>query len=60
MASSEEEAKQWVTSLEKIMSNMENLNSQQKTEQYPSHRYRVRTTGTRISRKALEPLTLAI
>uniref|UniRef100_A0A4W5RTU0 Phosphoinositide phospholipase C n=1 Tax=Hucho hucho TaxID=62062 RepID=A0A4W5RTU0_9TELE len=27
MASSEEEAKQWVTSLEKIMSNMENLNS---------------------------------
>ncbi|XP_031665730.1 1-phosphatidylinositol 4,5-bisphosphate phosphodiesterase delta-1 isoform X1 [Oncorhynchus kisutch] len=34
MASSEEEAKQWVTSLEKIMSNMENLNSQQKTEHW--------------------------
>uniref|UniRef100_A0AAZ3P0K3 Phosphoinositide phospholipase C n=1 Tax=Oncorhynchus tshawytscha TaxID=74940 RepID=A0AAZ3P0K3_ONCTS len=33
MASSEEEAKQWVTSLEKIMSNMENLNSQRQDQE---------------------------
>lgn len=37
IASSEEEAKQWITSLEKIMSSLKNLNCQQKTEQYPSH-----------------------
>lgn len=37
VASSEEEAKQWVNSLEKLISNLSNLNSQQKTEQYPSH-----------------------
>lgn len=36
IASSEEEAKQWVNSLEKLISNINNLNSQQKTEQYPS------------------------
>ena len=35
IASSEEEAKQWVTGLEKLMSNMGKLTQQQKTEQYP-------------------------
>ncbi|KAK2821979.1 hypothetical protein Q5P01_022044 [Channa striata] len=34
MASSEEEAKQWVSSLEKMISNINNLNSQQKTEHW--------------------------
>lgn len=37
IANSEEEAKQWVNSLEKLISNINNLNSQQKTEQYPCH-----------------------
>lgn len=37
IASSEEEAKQWVSSLEKIISNINNLSCQQKTEQYPYH-----------------------
>lgn len=37
IASSDEEAKQWVNSLKKIISNMNNLNRQQKTEQYPYH-----------------------
>lgn len=35
MAPSAEKAKQWVNSLEKVMSNMRNLNHQQKSEQYP-------------------------
>lgn len=34
MASSEEEAKQWVNSLQKVLSNINNLSKQQKTEQY--------------------------
>uniref|UniRef100_A0A6Q2Y627 Phosphoinositide phospholipase C n=1 Tax=Esox lucius TaxID=8010 RepID=A0A6Q2Y627_ESOLU len=34
IASSDEEAKQWVTSLEKIMSNLNNLNCQQKTQHW--------------------------
>ncbi|KAJ8375006.1 hypothetical protein SKAU_G00055860 [Synaphobranchus kaupii] len=34
MANSSEEAKQWVHSLEKIISNMDNLNSHQKTEHW--------------------------
>lgn len=35
IASSEEEAKQWVRSLEKLVFNLDSLNSQQKIEQYP-------------------------
>lgn len=35
IASSEEEARKWVNSLEKIISNLNNLTCQQKTEQYP-------------------------
>lgn len=35
MASSEEEAKQWVTSLEKLINNIGNLSSQENSEQYP-------------------------
>lgn len=35
LASSEAEATQWVRGLQKAISNMSNLNSQQKTEQYP-------------------------
>ncbi|XP_054478661.1 1-phosphatidylinositol 4,5-bisphosphate phosphodiesterase delta-1-like isoform X2 [Anoplopoma fimbria] len=34
IASSEEEAKQWVNSLQKVVSNINNLNSQQKTEHW--------------------------
>ncbi|KAJ8011463.1 hypothetical protein DPEC_G00058480 [Dallia pectoralis] len=34
LASSDEEAKQWITSLEKIMSNVSNLNLQQKTNHW--------------------------
>lgn len=37
IASSEEEARQWVKSLEKMMYNRNNLSLQQKTEQYPRH-----------------------
>lgn len=37
MASSEEEAKQWVTSLNKVASNINNLSVQQRTGQYPCH-----------------------
>lgn len=36
IASSDEEARQWVSSLQKLMSNSKNLSRQQKTEQYPS------------------------
>lgn len=36
LASSEEEAKKWVSGLEKVVSNMNNLSPQKKTEQYPS------------------------
>lgn len=36
IAGSKEDARKWVTGLEKVMTNMHNLNSQQKTEQYPS------------------------
>lgn len=35
IASSEEEAKQWVKSLQKVVSNLNNLSRKQKTEQYP-------------------------
>lgn len=35
IASSEEEARRWVRSLEKLVSNINNLNRQQTTEQYP-------------------------
>lgn len=35
MAASPEEAQQWVNSLQKVISNMRNLNQQQKSEQYP-------------------------
>ena len=35
MALSEPEAKQWVSGLTKILSNMSNLSRQQKSEQYP-------------------------
>ncbi|KAI4874670.1 hypothetical protein NFI96_010438 [Prochilodus magdalenae] len=38
IASSEEEAKHWVSGLEKIISNMNNLSQRRKTEQYPSTR----------------------
>lgn len=36
MASSEEDANQWVTAIEKVISNMQNLSRRQKSEQYPS------------------------
>ncbi len=35
IASSEEEAKKWVGSLEKVISNVKKLSPQKKTEQYP-------------------------
>lgn len=35
IANSKEEAKHWVSGLEKIISNMSNLSQQQRTEQYP-------------------------
>lgn len=35
IASSEDEARQWVSGLEKMISKLNNLSSQQKTEQYP-------------------------
>lgn len=35
IASSEEEARRWVRSLQKIVSTMNSLNQMQKTEQYP-------------------------
>lgn len=35
IANSEEEAKKWVSGLEKVISNMNNLTPQKKTEQYP-------------------------
>lgn len=35
IASSEDEAKRWVNSMEKMISNINNLNCQEKTEQYP-------------------------
>lgn len=35
IATSEEEAKHWVSGLEKIISNLSNLSQQQRTEQYP-------------------------
>lgn len=35
IASSEEEARRWVSSLQKMMSTMNSLNQMQKTEQYP-------------------------
>lgn len=35
MASSEEEANRWVRSIEKVISNMQNLSRRQKSEQYP-------------------------
>lgn len=37
IASSEEEAKRWVSSLQTVISNRGNLNRLQKTEQYPNH-----------------------
>lgn len=37
IASSEEEAKQWIRSLQKVISSINNLSRQQKTEQYPYH-----------------------
>lgn len=36
IASSDEEARQWVSSLQRLVSNLSNLSRQQKTEQYPS------------------------
>lgn len=36
IASSDEEARQWVSSLQKLVSNLNNLSRQQKTDQYPS------------------------
>lgn len=35
MAATGDDAKQWVSGLEKIIINMKNLNRQQKSEQYP-------------------------
>lgn len=35
IASSDEEAKQWVNSLQKVVANINNLSRQQKMEQYP-------------------------
>lgn len=35
MAANAEEAKQWISGLEKIITNMQNLTTQQKSEQYP-------------------------
>lgn len=37
IANTMEEAKHWVSGLEKIISNMSKLSQQQRTEQYPSH-----------------------
>lgn len=36
IACSDEEARQWVRSFEKLVSNLSNLSQQQKAEQYPS------------------------
>lgn len=36
IASSDEEAKKWVSGLEKVILNTNNLTPQKKTEQYPS------------------------
>lgn len=36
MATSGEEANRWVTAIEKVISNMQNLSRRQKSEQYPS------------------------
>lgn len=36
IASSDEEAKQWVSSLQKLLSNLNNMSRKQKTDQYPS------------------------
>lgn len=36
IASSDEEARKWVSSLQKLLSSSRNLSRQQKTEQYPS------------------------
>lgn len=46
IASSDEEAKQWVSSLQKLVSNLNNLNRKQKTEQYPSKVVRVENVST--------------
>lgn len=37
IANSEEDAKHWVSGLEKVISNMSKLSQQQRTEQYPWH-----------------------
>lgn len=36
MASSQEDADRWVSAIEKVISNMQNLSQRQKSEQYPS------------------------
>lgn len=58
IASSEEEAKQWVNSLQKIISSIKNLNSQQKTEQYPCHDrrgYSMKLTGLQKYKNGISP-----
>lgn len=47
IASSDGEAKQWVSSLQKLVSNVNNLSRRQKTEQYPSQVARLDDVSTR-------------
>lgn len=47
IASSDGEAKQWVSSLQKLVSNVNNLSRRQKTEQYPSQVARLDGASTR-------------
>ncbi|KAJ8337237.1 hypothetical protein SKAU_G00384570 [Synaphobranchus kaupii] len=56
IASSEEEAKQWVNALEKVISNMRNLNRQQKTEHwiYNCMRKADKNSDSKMSQKELK------
>ncbi|KAJ8272876.1 hypothetical protein GJAV_G00094470 [Gymnothorax javanicus] len=56
IASSEDEAKQWVSSLEKLMDNMRNLNRQQKTEHwiYNCMRKADKNSDSKMSQKELK------
>ncbi len=59
IASSEEEAKQWVSSLEKMVSSINNLSTQQKTEQYPYHES-VNMTDLQAEGSLLPPALLLV
>ncbi|XP_061112281.1 1-phosphatidylinositol 4,5-bisphosphate phosphodiesterase delta-1b isoform X2 [Conger conger] len=56
IASSEEEAKQWVSALEKVISNMRNLSRQQKTEHwiYNCMRKADKNSDSKMSQKELK------